>query len=100
MAILKFSENIAAEYGEMGVLAISAHPCSTKSDMGLKVPKEYSDRFEDTPELASDTIVWLTKERREWLQGRYVDCCWDVLDLEARKDEIVTGDKLKPKLAV
>lgn len=54
----------------------------------------------DTPELAGDFVVWLTKERREWLSGRYVSCCWDVRELEARKQEIVDGDKLKVRMVV
>ena len=54
----------------------------------------------DTLQLAGDSTVWLTKERREWLNGRYIDCCWDVAELEAKRDEIVLGDKLKVSLVV
>ena len=54
----------------------------------------------DTPELAAHTILWLVKERRDWLAGRYVDCGWDVEALLAKKREIVDGDKLKIKMVV
>lgn len=54
--------------------------------------------FVDTPELAGDTIVYLTKEKREWLAGRYINCTWDMPELMAQKDEIVKGDKLKVRL--
>ena len=58
--------------------------------------------FVDTPKLAADAIVFLTKERREWLRGRYVNCTWDLPELvgEAKKKEIIDGDKLKLKLVV
>ena len=79
---------------------MAVHPCSVRSETGLKVPQDFHAYMNDKPEVAADTIVWLTKERRQWLQGRYVDCCWDMPDLEARKEEIVSGDKLKPKLGV
>jgi hypothetical protein len=51
----------------------------------------------DTPELAADSLVWLTRERREWLAGRYVSCNWDMEELEERKEEMV-GDKLKLRI--
>jgi hypothetical protein len=38
--------------------------------------------------------VWLAKEPRPWLSGRYVAANWDVDELEAQKDEIVKKDKL------
>lgn len=68
--------------------------------MGSSLSEEYHQYLSDTPELAGDTITWLSKERRDWLQGRYVDCCWDMGELEARKDEIVSEDKLKARLSV
>lgn len=34
------------------------------------------------------------------LNGRYVSATWDVDELEAMKDEIVEGDKLKFRLVV
>lgn len=54
----------------------------------------------DTPEVVAHTVLWLTKERREWLAGRYISCQWDVEALHARKQEIIDGDKLKVRLIV
>lgn len=54
----------------------------------------------DTPELAGDTIVYLTQEKLDWLAGGYVSCTWDMPEFVAKKDEIVSGDKLKVKMAV
>lgn len=54
----------------------------------------------DTPEVAGDTIVYLTQERQEWLAGRYVSCTWDMPELFQKKDEIVKKDLLKIRMAV
>ena len=48
----------------------------------------------DTPELAADTLVSLTSQRREFLAGRYISVNWDMLELYSRQNEIVEGDKL------
>ncbi len=37
--------------------------------------------------------------KREWLAGRYINWYWDMPELEARKDDIVLGDKLKMRMA-
>lgn len=55
--------------------------------------------FEE-PELAADTIVFLTSRKRNWLAGRYIDCTWDMPELMGMKDEIIREDKLKIKLVV
>lgn len=54
----------------------------------------------DKPEVAGDTIVYLTQEKRDWLAGRYISCTWDMPEFLAKKDEIVSGDKLKVRMAV
>ncbi len=54
----------------------------------------------DTPEIASDTIVYLTQNRQTWLAGRYVSCTWDMPELFAKKDEVVKGDLLKVRMSV
>lgn len=56
--------------------------------------------FTDTPQIASDTMVFLTAERREWLAGRYIDCCWDMEEFLSKEKEIVEGDKLKMRMVL
>ena len=56
--------------------------------------------LKDTVDVGADTIVFLTQERRVWLAGRYVDCCWDMPELLSREEEIVEGDKLKMRMVV
>lgn len=53
-----------------------------------------------TPEMAADTIVFLTQERREWLAGRYISSTWDMPEFLAMKDEVVEHDKLKMRMVV
>lgn len=48
----------------------------------------------DKPELAGDTLVSLTSQRRDWLAGRYVSVTWDMPELYSRGEEIVKEDKL------
>lgn len=56
--------------------------------------------FIDTPEIAADTIVYLTAEKRQWLSGRYINCTWDMPELLAQEQEIVAKDKLKVRLVL
>lgn len=88
------------EYADKGILALVIHPGGVLTDMGLRLPAEIQINLVDTPELCGDAVVWLTKERREWLAGRYVSVTWDVEELEVMKEGIVSGDKLKVRLVV
>ncbi|KAF5879452.1 putative nad-p-binding protein [Botrytis fragariae] len=61
----------------------------------------YSSPFSpesDTPELAADTISYLTSQKRKWLAGRYLSSNWDVNEIMSREEEIVDEDKLKFKM--
>lgn len=51
-------------------------------------------------EILTGELQWLAKEKREWLNGRFMSVCWDVDDLKARKEEIVEGDLLKFRMAI
>lgn len=54
----------------------------------------------DTPELCGGFLVWLTKEKRTWLSGRYLSVTWDVDELEAMKAAVIEADKFKLRMAV
>jgi NAD(P)-dependent dehydrogenase (short-subunit alcohol dehydrogenase family) len=116
-AILRFTEYIMVEYGEQGLLAYSAHPCSYATALTSGLPdhmhhskwKEllYPNRvadvrpgLSDDVEIASDTMCFLTQTRRDWLAGRYISCNWDMPELLSREKEIVDGDKLKMRMVV
>ena len=54
----------------------------------------------DDEGLAGAMCVWLSREKRAWLSGRYVSCNWDVGDLEGMRERIVEGDLLKIRMVV
>jgi NAD(P)-dependent dehydrogenase (short-subunit alcohol dehydrogenase family) len=99
-AVLRFSEFIISEYGEQGILAFSLHPGGILTELASNMPSHMHAMLDDTVELAGDTINWLTNERREWLNGRYISCNWDVDELVEKKESIVKGDLLKVRMAV
>lgn len=100
MAVIKFTEYIVEEYGEQGIVAIPIHPGGVLTDLATNMPEQMHQVLVDTPELAGDVIAWLTQEKQQWLNGRYLSVTWDMPELFARKDEIVKGDKLKVRLAI
>jgi len=101
LAVLKFTEFIMAEHTDQGVLAYSVHPGGVLTELASNMPKEtHSTLLTDKAEVASDTIVYLTQTRREWLAGRYISCVWDMPEFLSREEEIVQGDKLKVRLVL
>lgn len=99
-------EFISAEHSAQGVIAITVHPGNIITDIiggeaGFHaMPDQFKVPFKETVGLPADTIVWLTAKPREWLGGRYVNCTWDMSELEGKKEKIVQGDKLRVKLDV
>jgi NAD(P)-dependent dehydrogenase (short-subunit alcohol dehydrogenase family) len=101
-----------------GVVAYAIQPGGVKTDMATALPEgkgwEKCEFFNTTdcimtglmlpPVLIDDVglaggfCVWLTKEKRSWLSGRYLDSRWDMDELLRRKDEIVEKDMLKLKM--
>ncbi|KAI0126343.1 hypothetical protein BJ170DRAFT_655693 [Xylariales sp. AK1849] len=99
-AICRFAEFVTAEYGKQGVVCVAIHPGAVKTELSFGMPEEKHAILTDEPELAADTNVWLGKENRPWLSGRFVSVGWDMEQLEAKKDDIVKGDLLKFRMAI
>lgn len=101
LATNRLSQRINESYADQGVCSYAVHPGAVWSD-GPKeyVPQRMKDFSNDSQDLCGSFLVWLVKERRQWLSGRYVDSTWDVEELVAREKEIVEGDKLKMRLVV
>lgn len=97
---MRFTEFIDVEYGDQGILSFCIHPGGVLTDMGQRLPEETQPLLVDKAELCGDSLVWLTKKRRVWMGGRYISVNWDMDELEAMKEEIVAGDKLKVRLAI
>ena len=98
--VLRFNDHIQAEYGDAGVIAYSIHPGGVKTMLSTRMPKALHATLVDTPELCGDSIVWLTRERREWLANRYINVQWDMMQLLGKRAEIEGNDLLKMKLDV
>ncbi|KAI8932948.1 hypothetical protein NX059_010417 [Plenodomus lindquistii] len=102
LAGMQFTEHIDQDHGvgKDSMLVIAVHPGSVKTELALGLPDDYHEILNDEPALAGDTMVWLTRGRREWLGGRYISANWDMEQLSAKRDEILNGDLLKLRLAV
>lgn len=98
-AMCRFTEFLDTEYGDQGLVAIVIHPGGVKTDLALSMPDYMMDYLVHPPELPADAMVWLCRERRSWLSGRFVSVTWDMEQLEGRKDEIVQKDLLKFRMA-
>ncbi|KAF2483865.1 NAD-P-binding protein [Neohortaea acidophila] len=97
---LRLTDFLMAEYRDQGLIAYAIHPCGAKTELALNMPTSRHDVLTQTVELAGDTIAWLTRERREWLAGRFVYGPGSMEELLAKKDEIVEKDLLKLKLVI
>jgi NAD(P)-dependent dehydrogenase (short-subunit alcohol dehydrogenase family) len=86
-AVLRLNDFLTVEYGEQGLITFGIQPgvsfakptihlvslakeltCvqSVLTELASNIAKELHSRLIDKPELAGDSLVWLTKERREW----------------------------------
>ena len=94
-ALCRFTEFLDAEYAARGLVAIALDPGAVRTKLALNLPQRIHELLTDTPEMAADTMLWLCKEKREWLRGRFVTATWNMEDVERRRDEIVERDMLK-----
>ncbi len=73
LAAVRVTEFFAKENADQGVIAFSIHPGNILTDMigkGEGMDKKLKAVFTETPELCGDSLVYLTKQRREWISGR------------------------------
>ncbi|KAI1322967.1 NAD(P)-binding protein [Xylariaceae sp. FL0255] len=82
------------------LLFFSVHPGMVPTTAPLGMAAEVFKHAKDSPELCGAFCLWLVRKRPTWLSGRYMSAKWDVEDLEKKREEIVSGDKLKWKMVV
>lgn len=99
-ALLRFTEFVAVEYAEQGVIAIAIHPGGVMTELASNMPKSLHGLLQDTPELCADSVAWLTQYRPLWLSGRFIRVNWDLPELMAKEEEVVEGDKLKMRIVI
>lgn len=100
LAVLKLNYYLNVEHESDGVLAYAIAPGGVATAMKSGFPAEFHDRLTDTPYMVADTLVFLTRERRDWLANRYIDSRWDMEELMAKEEEIVQRDLLKVRMAL
>jgi NAD(P)-dependent dehydrogenase (short-subunit alcohol dehydrogenase family) len=100
LATNRFTESLAEQYADDGLVAYAVHPGTVKSDFPPGFPEVFEAMCRDDPGLCGAFLVWLVKEKRAWLSGRYVHVNWDVTELEAKREEIEREDKLKVRMVV
>ncbi|KAJ5105294.1 Glucose/ribitol dehydrogenase [Penicillium alfredii] len=96
----RLTEFLARDHEDENLIAISVHPGGIKTDMRDNFPEMLHSALVDEPALPADAIIWLAKERREWLNGRFVCATWDMEELEGKKNEVVDRDLFKFRITV
>lgn len=96
----RLTEWVSETYKDEGINVFAVHPGAVKTSSPPGMPDWVLDMSKDDPALCGAFCIWLVKENRSWLSGRYLAANWDVAELEARKDEIVNEDKLKMRLVL
>ncbi|KAK7985309.1 hypothetical protein PG996_005449 [Apiospora saccharicola] len=96
--VVRLAEHMATEYADQGLVCFSLHPGAVPTELAKGMPDSMHHVLVDKPTLPAHSLVWLTKERRTWLSGRWASVNWDMEELEGRKDEIVEKDLLKFRL--
>ena len=101
LATNRLSQRVAESYADQGVFCCAIHPGAVNPEIAPPgLPEALKKISLDSSSLCGAFLIWLVKEKREWLNGRYLDATWDVEELEKKKEEIVEGDKLKMRLVV
>jgi NAD(P)-dependent dehydrogenase (short-subunit alcohol dehydrogenase family) len=99
LAVVRWTESLQLEYADAGLVTLCVNPGAIKTKMTENLSEEIRNRLPDRPDVAGDTIVWLSHVRRDWLGGRYVSCPWDMEELVGKEKEIVEKDLLKMRMA-
>ena len=99
-AVCRLTEHIVGKYADQGLIAVSMHPGAIKTNMGDELPKSHIEWLTDTVELPAHWMTRFASERREWMQARFFNAQWGAKELEAKKDEIVEGNKLRFRMVM
>jgi len=96
MAQQRLVEYVSEQYGEEGLISVGVHPGAVFTEMAdSTTPDSFRPYLTDNVGLCGAFCVWLSKERKEWINGRLLSAKWDTADLEQKKKEVVDGDLLK-----
>lgn len=87
---LHMAAYVAAE--QTNVTSVSVHPGLVLTSMTAEPFRRFAF---DTPELVGGVAVWLSTEKARFMNGRVMNCNWDVDDLYERREEIQSGNLLQ-----
>lgn len=89
------------DHYDQGLVAIALHPGGVATEITEPMLEWLDAELTDTLELGADFMVWLCRERRDWLKGRFVCAMWDVDELLARRALLEANfDLLKLRLVL
>ncbi|CAN9430216.1 unnamed protein product [Alternaria alternata] len=89
-------EFLSEQYGADGILAVAVHPGAVNTEMADKTtPDSFRSYLTDDIGLGGAFCVWLSTEKRMWLNGRLLGATWDTDELLGKKTQIEGQDLLK-----
>lgn len=93
-AINRQCEFVQVDHGEDGIKCFALHPGGVATELGLNMPEAMHAYLVDDPMLAAGFAVWLCSGQADWAKARYLSATWDVADLTAMQQSILTDDLL------
>ena len=90
-ATIRLGAYVAAENDN--ITTITIHPGVIKTAL-IPESSPFRPFTEDEANLSGGLAVWLATDEARFLNGRYVNASWDIEDLVAKKDEIVSQNDL------
>ncbi|RDW68084.1 hypothetical protein BP6252_09480 [Coleophoma cylindrospora] len=97
-ALARWSELIAVDIPETTARFISLHPGAVMTAMSIKSGLDGVFPATDSV-LAGDFTAWACSDEAKFLAGRFAWVNWDVTDLVAAKEEIISKDLYRTSLA-
>lgn len=81
------------------IRSVALHPGGVDTDLAATLTEDFRKRILiDKPELAAGTCVYLSLPRADFLMGRFVNCTWDMEELEKHRETVESQDLLKSKV--
>ncbi|KAF4956386.1 hypothetical protein FSARC_11587 [Fusarium sarcochroum] len=89
LALVRIMENLHAEQPNVRVFMLM--PGIVQTGMTVDALKPYA---KDSPGLSGSWTLFLSTPRAEWMRGGIVSVNWDIEEMEAHKDQIVSENLL------
>jgi NAD(P)-dependent dehydrogenase (short-subunit alcohol dehydrogenase family) len=97
-AINRLCEFVQVDHGADGIKCFALHPGGILTELGLNMPTALHAYLTEEPDLPASFSVWLCSGKADWAKGRYLSATWDVSELTALQEKILTDDLLVNRL--